>query len=199
MKTNKRNELRRLVVILKDSNDAITVQDLTGNILSWNKGAVKMYGYSEAEALSMNIKSLIPPETNNVELKYLEQIASGSIVDSYETKRVTKDGKIIDVWLVITCLKDNKGSISSIATTERDVTERNTLLRKKESEVKVLRGMLPICASCKEIRDDDGYWHQIESYIRKHSEADFSHSLCPKCAKKLYPNIDLDSNGNQKN
>jgi len=55
------------------------------------------------------------------------------------------------------------------------------------SEVKKLSGMLPICASCKKIRDDKGYWNQIESYIGDHSEAEFSHGICPDCAKKLYP------------
>ena len=53
--------------------------------------------------------------------------------------------------------------------------------------VKTLSGMLPICASCKKIRDDQGYWNQIESYIEKHSEAEFSHGICPECASKLYP------------
>jgi hypothetical protein len=55
--------------------------------------------------------------------------------------------------------------------------------------VKPLSGLLPICASCKKIRDDKGYWTQIESYIRDHSEVEFSHSLCPDCLKKLYPEI----------
>lgn len=54
------------------------------------------------------------------------------------------------------------------------------------SKVKVLSGMLPICASCKKIRDDKGYWNQIEAYIRTHSEADFSHGICPECMKRLY-------------
>ncbi len=54
-------------------------------------------------------------------------------------------------------------------------------------KVKLLSGFLPICASCKKIRDDNGYWQQIESYIRDHSEAEFSHGICPDCAKKLYP------------
>jgi hypothetical protein len=54
-------------------------------------------------------------------------------------------------------------------------------------EVRTLRGILPICAKCKNIRDDKGYWSQIESYIRDHSEAEFSHGICPACAKKLYP------------
>jgi DNA-binding response OmpR family regulator len=54
-------------------------------------------------------------------------------------------------------------------------------------KVKTLSGLLPICSSCKKIRDDSGYWQQVEVYIRNHTEADFSHSLCPVCAKKLYP------------
>ncbi len=52
-------------------------------------------------------------------------------------------------------------------------------------------GLIPICSSCKKIRDDKGYWNQIESYIESHSEADFSHSICPECAKKLYPDFDI--------
>lgn len=62
-------------------------------------------------------------------------------------------------------------------------------MREALSNVKMLSGMLPICASCKKIRDDKGYWNQIESYIRSHSEADFSHGICPECAKKLYSDI----------
>jgi len=59
------------------------------------------------------------------------------------------------------------------------------------SEVKKLSGLLPICASCKKIRDDEGYWNQIEAYIKEHSEAEFSHSICPECAKELYPDLDI--------
>jgi len=59
------------------------------------------------------------------------------------------------------------------------------------SEVKKLSGLLPICASCKKIRDDRGYWNQIESYIKDHSEAQFSHSMCPECAEKLYPELKM--------
>ncbi len=55
------------------------------------------------------------------------------------------------------------------------------------ADIKKLSGFLPICASCKKIRDDNGYWNQIESYIRDHSEAQFSHGICPECAEKLYP------------
>lgn len=59
------------------------------------------------------------------------------------------------------------------------------------ANVKKLSGLLPICSHCKNIRDDRGYWNQIESYIHEHSEAEFSHSICQKCAKKYYPDIDI--------
>ena len=64
-------------------------------------------------------------------------------------------------------------------------------LQKALSEVKTLRGFLPICSNCKSIRDDKGYWNQIEAYIRERSDAEFSHGICPDCARKLYPHIDL--------
>ena len=62
-------------------------------------------------------------------------------------------------------------------------------LKKSMSQVKLLSGMLPICASCKKIRDDQGYWKQIETFIESRSEAQFSHSCCPECARKLYPQL----------
>ncbi|MBF0526198.1 MAG: response regulator [Deltaproteobacteria bacterium] len=62
-------------------------------------------------------------------------------------------------------------------------------LKEALTSVKILRGLLPICAHCKKIRDDKGYWNQIESYIRTHSEANFSHGICPECVKKDYPDL----------
>ena len=70
--------------------------------------------------------------------------------------------------------------------------ERRRLLNELEEameHIKVLRGLLPICASCKKIRDEAGLWQAIEVYIRDHSEADFSHSICPDCMRKLYPDL----------
>lgn len=91
----------------------------------------------------------------------------------------------------------NHIELTSILTRENIESERlqkeleDTVkqLRTTLSEVKTLTGLLPICASCKKIRDDKGYWSQIESYIREHSEVYFTHSICPVCAKKLYPQI----------
>ncbi|MBN2232395.1 MAG: sensor with HAMP domain protein, partial [Deltaproteobacteria bacterium] len=76
---------------------------------------------------------------------------------------------------------------------ERLVVELETAL----DRIKTLRGLLPICANCKRIRDDKGYWHQVEAYIKAHAEVDFSHGICPECYAKLYPeliNNDNDTN-----
>lgn len=80
-------------------------------------------------------------------------------------------------------------TFQDITTRKKLEDERETLIQKLRNEkekVKTLSGFLPICASCKKIRDDKGYWKQIESYIKEHSEAEFSHGICPECADKLY-------------
>ena len=65
-------------------------------------------------------------------------------------------------------------------------------VKERTRDLKTLSGLLPICSSCKNIRDDGGYWDRIESYVSKHSDAEFSHGICPECAKKLYPDYDLE-------
>jgi len=72
---------------------------------------------------------------------------------------------------------------------DNTIVELNTALR----EIKTLRGIIPICASCKKIRDDRENWKQIELYIKEHSDAEFSHGLCPECAEKLYPEYSTQS------
>jgi len=79
--------------------------------------------------------------------------------------------------------------------------EQNKQLEKRQAElqqalenIKTLQGLIPICAKCKNVRDDDGFWEQVESYITKHSDAIFSHSICPDCGKKLYPELWSDIN-----
>lgn len=100
------------------------------------------------------------------------------------------------VWLIgLTGLFLGMGQVKKrIREQEAAEAERNRFFNELQESLKNskrLRGLLPICASCKNIRDDKGYWQQIESYVRDHSEADFSHSICPDCAKKLYPDLDI--------
>lgn len=93
------------------------------------------------------------------------------------------------------------GMVHDVTTQKLARDERERLIAELQEaldKVKVLSGFLPICASCKRIRDDKGYWNQIESYIRDHSEAEFSHGICPDCAEKLYPFLDLNKKKGEK-
>jgi len=90
------------------------------------------------------------------------------------------------IGMIIVCL----GALFFLRVSSPLITqliEKNRELEEALGKVKQLSGLLPICASCKKIRDDKGYWNQIESYIKEHSEAEFSHGICPECLKKLYP------------
>jgi len=108
-KVKQADKIRRFATVLEDSNDAITVQDFDGRILAWNKGAEKLYGWTESEALKMNFSDLIPEDTKN-ELKALAgKIKKGETIKSFKTRRMAKDGKILDIWLTATVLTDETG------------------------------------------------------------------------------------------
>lgn len=119
--------LQRLATVVADSNDAITVQNLDGVITAWNRGAERMYGYAESEALGMNILQLVPEDRRKETLETLQRLARGEVVESWETQRLTRDGRVLDVWLKETILWDGRGNPVAIATTERDITRRKKL------------------------------------------------------------------------
>ncbi len=116
-------DLRRLATVVLDSNDAVTVHDLSGRILQWNRGAEKMYGYSAQEAAGMNVEALIPEEGHDQARAFLTAIARGDEVASLEVQRKTKDGRKLDVWLTTTKLVDERGRPAAVATTERDISQ----------------------------------------------------------------------------
>lgn len=91
----------------------------------------------------------------------------------------------------------NKNLESKVDERTRELTLVNEELKKSLQEIKILSGFLPICSSCKKIRDAQGYWNQLETYITEHSEAEFSHSICDDCMKKIYPEL-VDEKGNIK-
>lgn len=111
--------LNRLAVVVRDAYDAITVQDLKGRILAWNPAANRMYGWTEAEALALNIRDLIPEGQLESALAVVQQLVQDQMIAPYRTQRITKDGRIIDIWLTATALVDGAGNIYAIATTER--------------------------------------------------------------------------------
>lgn len=114
---------RRLATVLIDSNDAVLLFDLDGNILAWNRGAQIMYGWSEAEALRMNVRDITPPGKIAEGAGMVRRLIAGESVSSFETGRFTKDGRVLDIWLTATAVWDEYNKkVEAIATTERDVT-----------------------------------------------------------------------------
>ena len=115
----KANNLLRLAVVVRDAYDAITVQDLDGRIIAWNPGAVRIYGWSENEALGMNVSDRIPEGLREEALASLHKLSLAEILEPYRTQRITKDGLIVEVWLTATALLNESGQMYAIATTER--------------------------------------------------------------------------------
>jgi PAS domain S-box-containing protein len=123
-KEKRAEEMRRMVTVVRDSNDAITIQDFEGRITAWNCGAELMYGYDEAEALAMNIERLTAADKVVEQKDFVRRLLAGEAVTSLETQRVAKDGRVLDVWMTVTKLVDEAGKPIGIASTERDITGR---------------------------------------------------------------------------
>ncbi len=115
--------LRRLAVVVRDSRDAILVQDMEGHILGWNPGAERMYGWSEAEALHMNIRDMIPEDRRAGALETTKQLSKTGEMKPYRMQRLTKDGRTVEVWINASPLIHKTDEVYAIATTERFVKD----------------------------------------------------------------------------
>jgi two-component system CheB/CheR fusion protein len=114
---------RRLAVVTRDAHDAILAQDLTGSILAWNPGAERMYGWTEAEALAMNIRDLIPEELRKEAFTVVQQLGRAEKLEPYRAQRMAKDGRIVEVWLAATALVNEAGDVYAISTLEREIKD----------------------------------------------------------------------------
>jgi two-component system CheB/CheR fusion protein len=115
----KANDQLRLATVVRDAHDAILLQDLDGNIMAWNAAAQRLYGWTESEALILNIAKLVPENLQKIELSRIKQLSQKEILEAYRTKRLTKSGSVINVWLTATGLINQSGEVYAIATTER--------------------------------------------------------------------------------
>jgi hypothetical protein len=119
--------------------------------------------------------------------------------DSQEFIVKSKEGRSFVVEVTASNVTSSSGELAGRMASFIDITKRKEIEADREkligklqdalNKIKTLRGIIPICAACKKIRDDKGYWNQLESYIREHSEAVFSHGICPECTEKLYPDL----------
>ena len=193
-----RDSEERYRTLFETAADGIFIFDAEGDnrgkIISANPAAVARSGYTIDELLALRMSDLDTTESAKQFPRRLEQLLTGEILRDEVTHR-RKDGSVLSLEICDRLFV--QGGHQYIVAMHRDITERKRLEEDKRnliidlqnalSEVKKLSGFLPICASCKKIRDDKGYWNQVEKYISDHSEAQFSHGICPDCMRKLYP------------
>ena len=193
-----RKSEKRYRDIFENANDLIHSLDTEGRILYANRLWRETLGYSEAEATNMKIFDIVDASCQTKCKSLFICLMKGEKCAPTETIFTAKDGRKFVVEGRCNP-KHEDGKPVELLGIFRDITERKLLENEKEklisdltealSKVKALEGILPICASCKMIRDENGAWNQIETYIRDRSEAQFSHGICPDCAKKLYPDL----------
>lgn len=184
--------------MVDNSPDLLYRTDLEGRIVFISRSVTELSGYSYEEAIGMHMAEeiyLIPEERQ----AFLALLRKNGRVVNFEARLRRKDGSI---WWASTnahFYRDEEDKIAGVEGITRDISELKRAEQDRErliaelqeaiGKVRTLSGMLPICSSCKKIRDDKGYWNQIENYISAHSKAEFSHSICPECVQALYPDF----------
>ncbi|HSO71829.1 MAG TPA: PAS domain-containing protein, partial [Thermodesulfobacteriota bacterium] len=113
--------LSRLALVARDSRDAVTMQDFQGRILAWNPAAQRMYGWTEAEALSMNMREMVPEGGRKEALALLRRLSRAEVLEPSRLERLAKDGQIVAVWVTATALVNESGDPYAVATTERKI------------------------------------------------------------------------------
>lgn len=169
--------------------------DIQSNVVTWSDELRRIYGVSPdtPAGYAEFLQRAHPEDRSRLEELVVKALQSRQAVD-YEWRCVRPNGEIRHILGRNIVVTNAAGEAMRMAGTSFDITDRKraeenqrTLLLELQAsvaEVKVLKGILPICASCKRIRGDDGKWEQVESYVREHTNAEFSHGLCPDCAKR---------------
>jgi PAS domain S-box-containing protein len=184
----------RLAAIVESSNDAIIGLSLEGVVVSWNAGAETMFGHGFEEVIGRTSDVLAPPAAPNDMPAILEHLKRGEFVKNFETVCLRKDGAQAHVAVSVSPIKSSYGKIIGASMIARNIDERKQAEAEREqliaelqdalAQVSTLRGLLPICSCCKKIRDDQGYWTSVEVYVMAHSQAEFTHGICPECERE---------------
>jgi PAS domain S-box-containing protein len=191
-----------LSALLGGAPIAIVVQDAVGRIQYVNPAFEGLFGFVGQEASGRELAELVVPPDQRAESAAIDaRVRAGEVVRE-EVERRHRDGHLVHVRL--SAVPIALGGPGGLLMLYEDIGQRKRAeqaqakliqqLQDALANVKTLRGLLPICASCRKVRDDQGYWSQIEVYVRDHSEADFSHGLCPDCMQRLYGDL-LESDG----
>lgn len=188
--------------LFDSSKDAImTLAPPDWKFSSGNPAILEMFNVSSVDEFTSLMPWVLSPEIqpdgqpSDIKARQMIEIAMKDGSNFFEWMHKKKDGDNFPATVLLTkvSLSDNV----FLQATVRDITEQKRMEKEKEDliaelratiqKVKTLTGLIPICANCKKVRNDSGFWDSVDVYIQKHTDADFSHSICPECMKKLYP------------
>jgi PAS domain S-box-containing protein len=177
--------------------DHMSIIDKDHNIVWTNEVAERLFG---AKLAGQKCYKAYHSRKTICESCVVRGVFRDGQIHEHVTEVIQVDGRSRYFWCTATVAgRDQDGHPNLVFEVSRDITDRKKAEDERErliaelqealGKIKTLRGLIPICSSCKKARDDAGFWHQVEKYIRDHSEADFSHGICPECAKNLYPKL----------
>ena len=197
-----RESEERYRTLSEAAHDMIFIVNRDNLVEYVNTSAAELFRQRPEEIIGKTLALLFPPEMPREHQHDVQNVFETGISKYVESKMTFNDQLIwLGTWLVP--LLNDTGQVTAIMGIARDITNQKWLeedkqklldrLRNALAEITTLGGLLPICSMCKKIRDDKGYWQQVESYIQTHTNATFTHGVCPDCIPKLYP----DYNPNQ--
>jgi len=187
----------RYRLLADNSLDLIALLDLKNTLIYASPSYETVLGYDPSWLVGRVFSEFIHPEDLPAVRLAISQLPDRGPGKPIDGRLLQANGDWLDVELLLSTfsIRGVAGhrillSARSIAERKRSQRERETLIQELQeafARIKVLSGFIPICASCKKIRDDQGYWNQLEAYLQSHTEAQFSHGICPDCATALYP------------
>jgi len=190
-----RRRMEVLETVLGESTDPIFNILEDGTYRYVNQAFSGPFGHTPEEVIGRRIWDLFSPEEGEKRMAVVRRAFATRELVVFDVRVPTPAGDTFYITSVKPIL-DPDGRVSSVICISKDITarkraeeERVELIARLQTalqEVRTLTGLLPICSHCKKIRDDRGYWTQIESYIRDHSEAEFTHGICPGCQEQYF-------------
>ena len=188
--------------IFSSLEEGVFVVSPQRKLVNINSAAERMFGYSAKELAGKSTEVLHVDHRHYEEFgKLMNTSFTSGETATFEFQMKRRNGELFPSGHTVSLLRDDDGKKMGIVSIIRDISKMKQHEQEREKlifdlqnalmEIKKLSGLLPICSVCKKIRDDKGYWEQIESYLAKHSDVDFSHGICPECAQKYYPDMDL--------
>jgi PAS domain S-box-containing protein len=189
----------RFRALIEYSSDCITLTDVRGQMIYSSNASIALTGYTPDELIHRSIFDLVHPDDLAAsKAVFTACLRSAGQPYTLELRLRHKD----ETYRWLQCVLQNRmhdPAVKALVLNYRDISDRKHLeaerdklvseLTEAANSMKVLRGLLPICASCKKIRDAEGEWGPVEVYIREHSEAKFTHGICPECKSRLYPDL----------